>query len=140
MSLENYHSDIKCHSTLNTIFGVVTLDTFLHFMSCRVHVVFPFIQTSLSPKLECKVKWNGWHQINENGVRAQNIETILESLMNIVEKTYMTISTHTHTHTLTTTSYRFSHLNSYRKLDITTFVFCNRLLNETFHLLKIYRC
>jgi hypothetical protein len=76
---KTYHNDTKYHMTL------------IHLMSCRVHVVFHSFKLSWAPKLVCKVEWNGWHRMNKYRVCAQNIETILESIMNIVEKTYMII-------------------------------------------------
>ena len=108
----------------------------IHFMSCRVHVVFHSFKFPWAPKLECKVEWHGWHQLNENIVCAQHKETILESIMNVVEKTYMIV----YIYTLTTTSCEFFHLNSYCEYDMTMFVTCNCLLEETFHHWNVYGC
>ena len=56
---KTYHSDKEYHMTLNTMFGVVTLDTLPTLCNvCRVHVVFHSFKHPGSPKLECKVEWN----------------------------------------------------------------------------------
>ena len=65
------------------------------------------------------------------------METILELIMYMVEKTYMIAI---HTLTLITTSYKFAHVNSYRELNRKFFVTCICLLDEAFHPLKTYGC
>ena len=97
------HIDIKYHMILDTIFGVVPwthYPLYVIYSPCS----FPFIQTSLSPKAWM---WSGVEWLTK---------TILESITNIVEKTYMI----THTH-LIPPLIKFSHLNYYCELDMTIF-------------------
>ena len=89
---------------LNTIFGVSHPWHTIHIMSCRVYVVFHSFKLTWAPKLEDKVESG---MVDIKSMRTKYV-LLLESIMNIVEKTYMiTLYIYTRTCTLTTTSCKF---------------------------------